>query len=123
MRTYALAIGLIVFGSICACINDASVFSVALPEHTDGSMTGADVRELTGGATAEDVSALQPVSSLLSLSRILFVGLITALTVAPLLLSLGFPAWTVGMIQAPIWFVYAWGLIQFITARPSKTMD
>jgi len=122
MRAYSAALFMIVFGAILGMINAIALTPDTVPEHNVG-LGKAEVQELTEGATSSDVSALQPYEIATSVGGVLLSGLVMALTIVPLLLSLGVPADIAILLNAPIWFVYGWGMLQLMTGRATKTMD
>lgn len=122
MRAYTIALALFTFGFVVGGINGLGIFDVVLPG-SDMSVTGAQVTEITDGATSGGASPLYSVAILLTLGKVFFEGLKTALTILPLLGSFGVSPLIGMMFQGPIWFVYAAAVVQFFTGRSLKGVE
>jgi hypothetical protein len=122
MRAYTIALALFAFGFVVGGINTLAIFDTTLPG-SSASIDEAQITDLTAGATSGAASAMQPITSLLTLGGTLFEGLKTALTIIPLLTSYGVHPVVAWFIQGPIWFVYTVAVIQFVTGRNIKQME
>lgn len=122
MRAYTIALALFAFGFVTGCINGIGLFDVMLPG-SDMTISESQVTEITDGATSGGASPLYSISILLTLGKVLWEGLKTALALSVLLCSYGVDPLVALMFQGPIWFVYIVGLVQFFTGRSLKGVE
>lgn len=122
MRAYSIALFFVIFGAVVGMINDMSIYDRVLPEHNVG-LSDAEVQEITDGATNDGISVISGLSTATRLGAILLSGIITAITIVPLLTSYGIPMEIAIAIQAPIYFIYAAGIVQFFSGRSTSQID
>ena len=123
MRAWDIALFMFVLGAVIGAINTLEIFDAPLPDQNI-NVTQANVQQLTD--TAQNVDAVNlyvnPVT-VWQMFNVLIVAFSTALDIAPLLQSYGVPGVVAYMLQAPIWLLYIWALVQFKANRGSKSMD
>jgi len=123
MRAYHIALWIIIFSSVVGGINDLGIFDTPLPT-SHVVITEADVDEITG--TVQNIDSMSPLffpMMVWQMFGVMITALSTALFIYPLLTSYGVPPIIATMIQTPIWFVYAWGIIQYLSGRNTTGMD
>lgn len=105
MRSVVIAIFLMVVGAVMTILNESGI----LPTNLDGST----VVNFTGDSGISEISNSMIESegvlnglSLFSGIKIVFNAVVSALFIAPLLVSWGVPWWIAYPLQAPIWFIY-----------------
>ncbi|MDD3493829.1 MAG: hypothetical protein PHZ19_10080 [Candidatus Thermoplasmatota archaeon] len=123
-RAYTIALALFAFGFVVGGVNGLGIFTdhTALPG-SDIALTDSRVTEITDGATSGGASPLYPITILFTLGRVFFEGVMTALTIIPLLTSYGISPLIAMMFQGPIWFVYIAAILQFFTGRSLKGVE
>lgn len=121
MRSYAIALAILLFGFVAGMINGSGLFDVQIAgaDYTSG-IDQMMAEELTGGASTAEWNPLGGLSSLGVLISTLGQSLIAVVTIIPLLTSLGIPLVVAMCIQGPIWFVYAWDLFNWVGNRPTN---
>lgn len=114
MMIYKIALAIFIFAAVSTGINDSGLMPVAIPESNINQMDQADVQDLTESASG-DVNPLFTIGFVIIAIKSIVAGLVAIFSILPLLISWGFPLW-IGMIfQAPLWFVEAVGIYQFVT--------
>jgi len=104
MRSVVIAIFLMVLGAVVSILNDSGI----LPTAIDGSSV---VTFNNSGVTELSNSMIQSESFLNGLSlfsgiKAVFSALVSALCIAPMLISWGVPAYVAIPLQVPIYFIY-----------------
>jgi hypothetical protein len=114
MMLYKIALSIFIFAAVCTGINDSGIFTITVPESNVNQMEQADVQDLTDTASGE-VTGLFTIGFVIVAIKSIIAGLVAIFSILPLLTSWGVPLW-IGMIfQAPLWFVEAVGIYQFVT--------
>lgn len=122
MRAYSIALFFIIFGAVIGMINDMAIYDQSMPEHNVG-LSDADVNEITDGIQNDGSNPVSYITLPIRFASILFSGILTALTIVPLLLSYNVPTEMALAIQAIIWFVYAAGIWQYVSGRSTQQLD
>lgn len=116
MMLYKIVLCLFCFGAVVTGLNSSGLFTTVLPEQNIQQYDSAQVEELTEAATG-DVSPLFTINFVIIAVKSVLMGMVSVLTIIPLMLSFGVPLWIAAMIQSPIWFVSAVGVYQFVTGN------
>lgn len=117
MMIYKLALCLFIAGAAITGLNDSGIFTTAIPEPNINQISQDDVVDLTNAAGNADVNPVFTLSIIAIAAKSLFMGLVSVVSIIPLLLSMGVPGWIAIMIQGPIWLVMAAGLYQIFTGN------
>lgn len=119
MRSYAIAVFLIVFGSAAGIFNAMGIMDLTAPENNI-DFGESDIWEIQNGTTSGTVDPLFSISLGLTIGSVVFQGLLCALTIIPLLTSWGVPSVIAVGLQTPIWFVYGFELLSWFKGASSK---
>lgn len=117
MMLYKLALCLFIAGAVITGLNDSGMFASAIPEPNIQQMSEDDVVDLTEAGGNADTNPLFTLSIIAIAAKSLFMGLVSVVSIIPLLLSMGVPSWIAVMIQGPIWLVMAVGIYQIFTGN------
>ena len=122
MRAYTIALALITFGFIVGSLNGLGICSTQLPGPTS-PIGSAEIHEITEGIQSTQSSPLNDIFLNIKFIGVIFEGLKTALTIIPLMSEYRVPLEISIIIQGPIWFVYAMGIVSYLLNRPTKHYD
>lgn len=100
-----LALFLIIFGLVSSAFTSLGMFDTTIPGQTV-QFDDSQVTEITEGMNPVNLDEFSQLSMVLNIGRVLFFGVISALTIIPLMLDLGIPIEIAMIFQTPIWFVY-----------------
>lgn len=123
MKIYSIALWLFLFGAVTGAIDGMGLCGggdIALPTAMNETYV-EEVQEIT----QSHASWLFWIPMMIyRFVQILFSAFLTAVTIIPMFhLHYGVPLDICLMLQAPIWFVYAIGIIQFVVGRSFKAND
>lgn len=123
MKIYSIALWLFLFGAVTGAIDGMGICGggdIVLSGEINQTYQ-TEVEEIT----QSHASWLFWIPMMIyRFAQILFSAFTTAITIIPLFhLNYGVPLDICLMIQAPIWFVYAVGIIQFVVGRSFKAND
>jgi hypothetical protein len=122
MMAYKIMLVMLIFSSVNAGINASGMYLTKLPEQS-AKISTAQVTDLT---TSVSTAPLNPWTTFTMLEMVLGVigsALLGLITIAPLLLSFGFPLWEALMISSPMTLVIAWGLYEIVTGHVTIPQD
>lgn len=121
MMLYRIMLCLFTFGLIAGAINEAGIYSVAVPG-SDVSISAADVEDFAGSGD-DGLNVFYIYSGVATAARVLGGAILACITILPLLSGFGVPAWLGMILQGPIWLVTIWGLYQFRSGYQTQGMD
>jgi|LSQX01.2.fsa_nt_gb hypothetical protein len=119
MRSYAIAVFLIVFGATTGMVNEMNVLEIDAPTHNI-NFGEDDIWEIQQGTTTGTVDPLFSVSLGFTVGKIVFQGILCALTIIPLLTEWGVPLVIAVGLQTPIWFIYGFEMLCWFKGTSSK---
>ena len=124
MKAYNIALALFIFNAVISGINSMGIFDTHVVEMAQ------PVNETRIAEVVSDTGTMHTYDMFVFTSKILvrmfstfFTALVGAITVIPMLMQYGVPAQVIAMIQGPIWLVYSWGAVQFLTGRSGKNIE
>lgn len=102
-------------------INGSGIFDFTLAVDANiGGFDQAVVTELTGGASAGEVTPIGGLTSIPFILNTAFTALVSVLFIVPLLTSIGVPSLLAICIQGPIYAVYVFDLLNWVGNRPQN---
>lgn len=118
MRSAVIAIFLILVGCISGILNASGIIPVALPDDQFTMLDQSIITDMTEGISDGEFNLLGALSSIGTFAKIIFQGIITGITFAPLLISYGVPWWIAWPLNTPVWFVYGLDILNWYGNRP-----
>lgn len=119
MRSYAIAVFLMVFGAASGMFNAMGIMDMDAPENNI-DFGESEIWEIQNGTTSGTVDPLFSISLGLTIGSVVFQGLLCALTIIPMLTSWGVPTAIAVGFQTPIWFIYGFELLSWYKGSSSK---
>lgn len=123
MMLYKLMLVLFIFGAVIGAINEAGLYeSTVLPE-SGATIDEAEVTEITGSLSDSTVTPFTVIQILMSCGKVLLGGMLSIVTIIPIMVSYGVPIVWASMVQAPIWLIEVWGVYEFYTGHQTAGQD
>lgn len=128
MRVYTVALGIYVFSLVLTMVNGLGIFQYQLPNpELDPNQGQVGITELTSKVSNVDESTLDKVFGgvglIVNALKWMIEAFVTALTIIPLANKYQVPLPITLMFQGLIWFIYGFGIIQFLSGRGTKFME
>jgi hypothetical protein len=117
MRSYAIAVFLIIFGTGMGMINDLGIMSADAPT-TSAGFDEDDVWEIQKGAMGD--SSLSALTMGATVGTAVIKGIAFAVVIIPFLTDWGVPMAIAVALQTPIWFIYGFELVSWLKGTQSK---
>lgn len=124
MKAYNIAFALFILNAVIGAVNGAGVFDTPVANIAK-PINESEITEVVG-----DMESLHSYELLVFAPKILiemfsifFSAILGAITIIPMFVQYGVPIYIIGMIQGPIWLVYGWGAVQFLTGRSGKSIE
>ena len=124
MKAYNIALALFVLNAVVGGINGMGIFDTHVAE-IPKVMNESEISEVVsdvGSLHSYDLLVFAP-KVLLEMFSLFFTAIAGAITIIPMLMDYGVSPSIIAMIQGPIWIVYGWGAIQFLTGRSGKNIE
>lgn len=121
MRSAVIALFLIVVGAVSGMFGISGVIPLEVTTDEIFTMDESTVRDITAGGVDGEFNAIGGLSSIGSMIGIFLNALLNAVWFVPLLTSYGIPLFLAMMIQAPIWFVYVYDIVNWFGNRNPST--
>ena len=119
---YKLMLVLFIFGAVIGAINEAGLYSTVMPE-SGATIDEAEVTEITGSLSDSTVNPFTIIQILMSCGKVLIGGMLSIVTIIPIMVSFGVPLVWASMVQAPIWLIEVWGVYEFYTGHQTAGQD
>lgn len=121
MRSAVIALFLIVVGAVSGMLGVSGLIPLDISTDEIFTMNQTTVEDITAGGVKGEFNALGGLSSIGSMIGIFLNALLNAIWFVPLLTSYGIPFFIAMMIQAPIWFVYVYDIVNWFGNRNPST--
>jgi len=124
VKAYNIALALFVLNAVISGVNGMGIFDTHVFE-TPKPMNESEIAEVVSDAESlhsYELLVFAP-KVLLEMFSLFFTAIVGAITIIPMLAEYGIPTSIIAMIQGPIWIVYAWGAVQFLTGRSGKSIE
>jgi hypothetical protein len=113
---YLIFFGIFTLGFVLNGMNSSGILPTALPTSNTNSFTQTQITDLTNSTQGQaNLFTFTPQLTIIFISFL--AGMMSLLTIIPLLLQLGIPAYLALMIQGPIWFIELFGVWGIITGQ------
>jgi len=124
MKAYNIALALFILNAVISGVNSMGIFDTHVVEMAQpiNDTKIAEVVSDTETLHSYDLFVFAP-KILLEMFTVFFSAIAGAITIIPMLVQYGVPAQVIAMIQGPIWLVYSWGAVQFLTGRSGKNIE
>ncbi|MCQ2356476.1 MAG: hypothetical protein MJ014_05610 [Methanocorpusculum sp.] len=98
--------------------NASGIFGdVQLVVSTTDGFTETALTQMTEGAVEASINPFGTLTQIIPLVSAVLQGIVQALAVAPLLISVGIPAWIAMPISVPIWVIYGVDILNWVVNR------
>lgn len=117
MRSFEIAIFLIIFGAVCGIFNASGIFDVHLAAGMPDGYSEETIMPFVENAADAAANPFGTFAGILPLISAVLIGVVQALTITPLLMSFGVPVWIAIPISLPIWFIYGIDILNWVLNR------
>lgn len=122
MMLYKLMLVLLIFSAVNAGINTAGLYATVMPE-SGHAVSQAQVTDVTNTVARASTNPWTALVVLGTLFRFLIELALSLVTIAPMLISFGFPVWLAVVFSAPTTLVLVWGAYEIYTGHVSLPQD